>query len=253
MGEYATKIEENGKTKWKSSDGRVYSTRSGAWKRSKKLEAGADDSAVAGSGDAPVVAEAKEGGRTRPDPAPEPEPEPEPTPAWATFDFEDYEGPNEFVPGVLKQIKPASGGSKKSQKQFEAEKQTSLAILGVGYRSMDVVLTKYKQAILQDRDAEPIRHSEQDIEWISEITNAALLHSDVHLANAFSPVQVAVVCNGYWFGKPIYQIQKEAKRSPFAGAGRIIERLPFIGRRLKARREASEAAANHETEPVIQA
>ena len=39
MGEYATKTtDEDGNTKWKATDGKTYSTRSGAWKWSKRLE-----------------------------------------------------------------------------------------------------------------------------------------------------------------------------------------------------------------------
>ena len=239
MGDYATKIDEDGKTKWASSDGRMYATRSGAWKRSKKLEGEAK----------PKANPPKE----RPTPTADAEPMPErESPDWATFDYDGEDVATEFVPAVLKQIKPTSGPqTKRTKKQVEAAQQTSMAILGVGYRTMDVVLTKYKRAVLQDKEAEAIKHADEDIEWISEITNDGLVHSGIHIADAFSPVQIAVLCNGVWFGRPIYAINSRAKRRPFAGAGRFLERLPLIGRRLRARREAAEEVESREFVEVV--
>lgn len=243
MGEYATKIEdEEGKTKWAATDGKTYKTRSGAWKWSKRLEKD--------SGPLPAAESDKEATEEAVPSSSPPPPEPEGTGVeWASFDFSD-EGdfPTETVPAVLKRIKPASDvGTKKSKKQIEAETQTSMALLGVGYRSADLLLTRYKRAVLQDKEAEAIVHSDEDIDWISGITNDALVHSDIHIANAFNPVQIAAGANLYWFGKPLYVIQAQAKRSPFKGAmsgiGRFIEFVPFVGKRVRARRLAAEEAA----------
>ncbi len=242
MGEYATKIEdEDGKTRWAATDGKTYATRSGAWKWSKRLqkEQGASDIAPEPEKEATQGVESSE--PSQPPPA-------EPGGMeWASFDFSDGDYPTETVPAVLKRIKPSEGGTKKTKKQMEAEQQTSMALLGVGYRSADALLTRYKRAVLQDKEAEAIVHSDEDIDWISGITNDALIHSNIHLADAFSPVQVAVVANGYWFGKPLYVIQSQAKRSPFKGAmsgvGRFIEYVPFLGKRIRAKRLAAEEAA----------
>lgn len=251
MGEYATKIEdEEGKTRWAATDGKTYKTRSGAWKWSKRLET------EQGAFTPEHTEEATEGDGFDSSPrgatsssAPKPPPEPTERVEWASFDFaEEGDYPTETVPAVLKRIKPASGvGTKKTKKQIEAEQQTSMALLGVGYRSADVLLTKYKRAVLQDKEAEAIVHSDEDIDWISGITNDALVHSDIHIANAFSPVQIAGVANLYWFGKPLYVIQAQAKRNPFKGAlsgvGKFIEYVPFVGKRIRARRLAAEEAA----------
>ena len=253
MGEYATKIEdEEGKTRWAATDGKTYKTRSGAWKWSKRLESEQGDTSTVTPEN---TEEATEGGgfsNSSPrDSSSAPNPPPEPTDGieWASFDFsEEGDYPTETVPAVLKRIKPASGvGTKKTKKQVEAEQQTSMALLGVGYRSADVLLTKYKRAVLQDKEAEAIVHSDEDIDWISGITNDALVHSDIHIANAFNPVQIAAGANLYWFGKPLYVIQAQAKKSPFKGAlsgvGRFIEYVPFVGKRIRARRLAAEEAA----------
>ena len=244
MGEYATKTtDEEGKTKWQATDGKTYSTRSGAWKWSKRLEKEQGDSTnlepdEATKGEAEAIHESP------------PSSEPETSGGeWTSFDFvgDESDYPTEVVPSVLKRIKPSSGATKKTKKQIEAETQTSIAMLGVGYRSAAHLLTRYKRAVLQDKEAEPVTHSDEDIDWISGITNDALLHSVIHIADMMSPVQIAIVANGYWFGKPLYVIQTQAKTSPFKGAmsgvGRFIELIPFVGSRLRARRLAAEEAA----------
>lgn len=262
MGEYATKVKgEDGKTKWQATDGKTYSTRSGAWKWSKKLESDKGKEGKAGPsatetppdtthriGAMSDTGAKKEGAEAKSDSPPPPPSEPH----WSTFDFaDDSDFPTETVPAVLKRISPSQPAAKKTKKQIEAEQQTSTALLGVGYRSADLLLTRYKRAVTRDKNAEAIKHSDEDIDWISGITNDALIHSDIHLANAFSPVSIAVVANGYWFGKPIYSIQKEAKGSPLRGAGRFMEWIPFLGKRLKARRLASEA--ERDAREVVQA
>mgnify|MGYP003146191909 CR=1 FL=1 len=239
MGTYATKFEdEDGNTKWTATDGKTYSTRSGAWKWSKRIEK---------EQETPEPTEVET----------ETEVEPEDGHEWATFNFAQEAGeyPTEVVPAVLKKITPSTGSSKKSKKQIEAESQTSIAMLGVGYRSLDHLMTRYKRAVLQDKEADPVSHSDGDIDWISGITNEALIHSNIQIASMMSPVQIAIVANGYWFGKPLYVIQSQAKRSPFKGAisgvGRFMELIPFVGKRLKARRLSAEET--NDVEEIIQA
>jgi hypothetical protein len=63
--------------------------------------------------------------------------------------------------------------------------------------------------------------------------------------------QIAVVANIYFFGAPIAKIHAEADKSPFKGnmggrVGRFLERVPFIGPRLKARKEARYAPMQNE-------
>jgi len=232
MGEYATKNTDDDGEHWLASDGKRYATRSGAWKWSKKIST------------------PKEEPKPEPEPAPEPAPEPEIAagPDWTTFDYESEDSPTEVVPALLKRIKPTDGGKKRSKKQMEAETQTSIAVLGVVYRTSDHVLTRYKRAVLRDKEAEAISHSDSDIEWISGVTNDGLMHSGVHIASMLSPVHLAVACNAYWFGRPMLEIQTK-KKSGSLGVGSLMERVPFLGARLKARRMAREAESD-EQEPV---
>lgn len=232
MGEYATKNTDDDGDHWLASDGKRYATRSGAWKWSKK------------------ISKSKEEPKPEPEPAPAPAPAPEPEitagPDWTTFDYESEDGPTEVVPALLKRIKPSGApGSKKSKKQMEAETQTSIAVLGVVYRTSDHILTRYKRAVMRDKEAEAITHSDSDIEWISGVTNDGLAHSGVHIASMMSPMHLAVACNAYWFGRPLLEIQTK-KKSGSLGVGSLMERLPFLGARLKARRMAREAESDEQ-------
>jgi len=234
MGKYTTKTtDEEGNDAWLASDGRQFATRSGAWKHSKSLDETLDT---------PV------------EPKYEPiEADDEPDPiSWASVDFGgDMEAPTEVVPTVLKRITPTVPGQKKTRKEIEQERKTNLALLKVGYRTGDVLLTRYKRALMEDPNAEAISHSETDYEWISGVSNSALEENGISIGAAIGTTQIALIANGYWFGAPVAKIHKEADKSPFTGrmggaVGRFLERVPVLGKRLKARRETRIEKAERE-------
>ena len=225
MGKYSTKTkDEDGKDAWLSSDGRLFQTRAGAWQHSKSL-------------DEPVE-----------EPSPQVEPvevmddEPDPL-SWAQVDFSgDTEDATETIPTVFKRITPAHSGEKKTKKELEAERKTNMAVLKIGYRTGDALMTRYKRGMMEDPKADPIKHTEQDYDWISGVSNAALEENGISIGAAIGTTQIAVIANGYWFGAPIAKIHKESDKSPFKGRaggaiGRFMERLPIIGKRIRARRE----------------
>ena len=225
MGKYSTKTkDEDGKDAWLSSDGRLFQTRAGAWKHSKSL-------------DEPVE-----------EPSPQVEPvevmddEPDPL-SWAQVDFSgDTEDATETIPTVFKRITPAHSGEKKTKRELEAERKTNMAVLKIGYRTGDALMTRYKRGMMEDPKADPIKHTEQDYDWISGVSNAALEENGISIGAAIGTTQIAVIANGYWFGAPIAKIHKESDKSPFKGRaggaiGRFMERLPIIGKRIPARRE----------------
>ena len=226
MAKYANNIEkEDGSTIWLSYDGKEYKTKAGAWKHSKKLEA------LEEKPKEEVVEEKQES-------------EVKEEPKWISEDYQDViEDISEVIPSPLKKIKPRGTG-KVSKKQVEAERQINESILKVGYRTSDMMLTRYKRAVLDDEKADKISHSEEDYEWISGVTQDALDYNGISLGAALGPNQIALGANAYWFGSPIIKINHEAKKSPFQGRvggffGRIVERLPFIGKRIRERRMAT--------------
>ena len=229
------KIEkEDGTTVWIADDGREYKSKSGMWKRNKKLEGVVKTRKSLGSDRAKEKVES-----ASPPPSPEPS-EPESV-DWVTMDFGDAPV-TEVIPAPLKRIKPRGASTgKPTKKQLEAERQMNEGILVTGYKTGDYLMTRYKRGVLDDPEAEAITHMEDDYEWIAGVTQDGLEAQGLNLAGAIGPGGLAVIANGVWFGTPLVRIQKEAKKSPFQGRiggaiGRFAERLPFIGKRIKDRR-----------------
>ena len=218
-----TEIETEDGKRWLSTDGKEYKSRSGAWKRSKKLL----------EQEEPKVEESQE--EVQDD-----------TPIWSTYDYGDivYEvSPTETVPTILKTIKPAAvAKGKLSKKEAAAKKSMNKSILTVGYRTGDHLMTGYRRAMLEDPKATAIVHSDSDYNWISEVTNEALEDSGVSVSDMVGTGTIAVVANAHWFGVPLYKIHQESEKSPFKGRvggafGRFLRRLPIIGKRIKAKEE----------------
>ena len=224
------KIErEDGSTVWIANDGREYKSKSGMWKRNKKLDEEREDTTP------PEPKEAKKAESEQGDSPSEPKIE------WTEMDFGD-QPITEVVPAPLKRIKPrGSTSGKPTKKQLEAERQMNEGILVTGYKTGDYLMTRYKRGVLDDPNAEAIVHTEEDYEWISGVSQDALEAQGLNLAGAIGPGGLAVIANGVWFGTPLMRIQKEANKSPFQGRvggaiGRFVERLPIIGKRIKERR-----------------
>ena len=84
-----TEIETEDGKRWLSSDGKEYKSRSGAWKRSKKLLEEKEETKV----EQPIDDVQDD------------------TPIWSTYDYGDIVdevSPTETVPTILKTIKPAA-------------------------------------------------------------------------------------------------------------------------------------------------
>jgi hypothetical protein len=219
-----TEIETEDGKRWLSTDGKEYKSRSGAWKRSKKLL----------EQEEPQVEETQE--EVQDD-----------TPTWASYDYGDIVdevSPTETVPTILKTIKPAAvAKGKLSKKEAAAKKSMNKSILTVGYRTGDHLMSSYRRAMLEDPKATAITHSDSDYNWISEVTNEALEDSGVSVSDMVGTGTIAVVANAHWFGVPLYKIHQESEKSPFKGRvggafGRFLRRLPIIGKRIKAKEES---------------
>ena len=116
------------------------------------------------------------------------------------------------------------------------------SILTVGYRTGDHMMTSYRRAMLEDSKADAITHSDSDYSWISEVANEALEDSGVSVSDMIGTSSIAVIANVHWFGVPLYKIHQESDKSPFKGKiggafGRFVRKLPFIGKRIKAKEE----------------
>ena len=219
--------KDDGTTVWIADDGREYKSKSGMWKRNKKLEE---------SNLGPEKAKEKVVNASPP-----PSSEPNEPIDWVKMDFGDAPV-TEVIPAPLKRIKPKGASTgKPTKKQLEAERQMNEGILVTGYKTGDYLMTRYKRGVLDDPEADAITHLEEDYEWIAGVTQDGLEAQGLNLAGAIGPGGLAVIANGVWFGTTLVRIQKESKKSPFQGRiggaiGRFVERIPFIGKRIKERR-----------------
>ena len=219
--------KDDGTTVWIADDGREYKSKSGMWKRNKKLE----ESNLGSEKAKEKVVNA----------SPPPSSEPNEPIDWVKMDFGDAPV-TEVIPAPLKRIKPKGASTgKPTKKQLEAERQMNEGILVTGYKTGDYLMTRYKRGVLDDPEADAITHLEEDYEWIAGVTQDGLEAQGLNLAGAIGPGGLAVIANGVWFGAPLVRIQKESKKSPFQGRiggaiGRFVERIPFIGKRIKERR-----------------
>lgn len=228
MGIYTTKrTDEEGNPFWESTDGSTHKTRKAAWSHSKSLELPSEsESKIKSESNEKEIIEEVESD----------------SPAWTTFDFGSNPGDTvEVIPSTLKKIRGVTdSSSKKTKKQQEIEKQNNLAILKLGYRTGDHMMSKYRRALLEDPQAEAIKHTNEDYEWISEITDAALQENGIMIGEVVGKTTYAGIANAYWFYVPISRIHAESDKNPFkgrfAGVGRMIEKIPFLGKRIKARR-----------------
>jgi hypothetical protein len=226
MSEIGKVERDDGKTVWIADDGREYKTKSGMWKRNKKLEEEGKTSTQTQK-----VKEESEQGESPPS---------EEEVSWIDMDFGEAV-PTEVIPAPLKRIKPRGSGGKPTKKQLEAERAMNEGILVTGYKTGDYLLTRYKRAVLDDPKADAITHLESDYEWIAGVSQDALEAKGMNLAGAIGPGGFALLANGVWFSTPIIRIQKESNRSPFQGRvggfiGRTLEKVPFLGKRIKERR-----------------
>ena len=252
MGKYSTKkTDEDGNVTYEASDGTVFKSSGAAHKHSVKLEDEAFEAEVARKEEEKATKtegeEASIGGSEAQTEAETPiENQQKAESKFQSFDWgeDDPEDNTAVVPTILKKIRPAAppGRSRKTKKALAAERDVNLAVLTTGYRAGDLILTRYKRAMLNDHKAEAITHADEDYEWISDVTNEALMANGMSIGAAIGPTQVAVIANTYWFGSEVYKVNAEAGRSPFkgrigGGIKRFLKRLPIIGKRIRAREQ----------------
>tara|TARA_Y100000004_G_scaffold187360_1_gene240035 strand:- start:49 stop:822 length:774 start_codon:yes stop_codon:yes gene_type:complete len=231
------KVTDTDGSEWfEATDGSRYKTRAGAYKKSKKLETEKDPPEQVDTRKSAEPEDPGEGAGTE-------------DPEWANFEWLEDDGPVEFIPGMLKKVRPnRSSRGAPTKKQLEAEKQMNMAILKVGYRTADYGLTRWKRGVLQDPEAKAIKHTEEDYDWIADVTEEALADQGLNIGAAVGPGAFALGANAIWFGSPIMQVRSEAKKLGLVskasiGFGKILERIPFLGKSIKQRRMRKEQEA----------
>ena len=106
-----TPLETEDGTIYVASDGTEYKTRSGAWKKNKRLYAAENPEPEESSTIHVEESRAFDDG--------------EATFTWSEFTLDDEGGATEVIPGVLKAIQPGGHDGKLSKKELEMAMQTS--------------------------------------------------------------------------------------------------------------------------------
>jgi len=243
---------DDGTTMYVSMDGKQYKTRSGAHKRNKIVWAkeNTQDTTKGKSikiEETAVPSLAPIPNATESEPAPAEDDSSEGLFSWDTFESStDESEPTEVIPSVLKAVMPANADPRKMSKEdIERAAKTSAAVLVLGYKLSDKIMSKYRKAVVGD-DA-VIQHTEADYRWISSVTNDALLDRGILISASLTPTIVALTCNAYWFGKPLAEIQ--AKRQGKLIKRETLAKIPILGwfARRRAKKEAKQNDQTTET------
>lgn len=222
--------------------GKEYKTRSGLWKHQKKL--GHGKFASDHSETIPVEESKSFGGDsgspTHPDPLPvhDTAPPEDTQHEWMSFDFGSDEDTTDTIPSTFKSVfKPVPmGTSKMSKAQAQALENQNKGILKMGLTTIDVLLTKYAQAITLDPDIE-VKHSDSDKDLVANAQYRWMEEKGFFLTNYLSTGMIAGSLTVWYVGQPMLRVRKKAKKRLFKGRG-LLARLPLIGRLF--RRKQSE-------------
>lgn len=227
--------------------GKTYKTRSGLWKHQKKLKHGkfaesdmiieddgysqtSDDSSTLSVG-SDTHTQSSGGSSGSPTPSDPPMP-PEDTPEWMSFDFGTDQEATDTIPSTFKSVfKPVPSGTstgRMTKAQAAALESQNKGILKMGLTTIDVLLTKYAQAITLDPDIE-VKHSESDKDLVANAQYRWMEEKGFFLTNYLSTGMIAGSLTVWYVGQPMLRVRKKAKKRLFKGRG-ILARLPLIGR-----------------------
>ena len=167
-------------------------------------------------------------------------------PEWLNFESEESEEITESIPTALKMATALSGDpAARTKKEIELAHQTNLEILKMGLGGVDVLITKYGQAVTLDKEY-LCKHSEADKEIVAHAQYRFLLEKGIDPSSIVSSGTIATALTGYYILPPIMKVRKKAKVKLFKNAGRIVgvfRRIPIIGRLFggKKKNEANDS------------
>lgn len=219
--------------------GKEYQSRSGLWKHQKKAGHGkfaVEPQEFSSSGeDEPTIG--------TPNPTDEQPPSSDSSPEDTTFEWADFDfGTNEatdVLPTPLKSIvKPMPGGTGKLTKvQAKALEDQNKGILKMMLTTVDSLLTAYGKGVCVDESFQ-VKHSESDKELVANAQYRYMEEKGLFLTNYLSSGMIAGSLTVWYVGTPLMRIRRNAKKKLIRG--RLLSRLPLIGRLFKRKKETSD-------------
>ena len=232
--------------------GKEYKTRSGLWKHQKKLGHGRFASSDQDPEATIPIKETQSSGGEPESPNSsgqvahtDTSPPPDDTPEWMDFDFGTDEGTTDTIPSTFKSIMTPipAGKGKMSKAQAEALENQNKGILKMGLTFIDVMLSKYAQAITLDPDY-VVNHSDSDKDLVANAQYRWMEEKGFFLTNYLSTGMIAGSLTTWYVGAPLMRMRKKAKRKLFKGRG-LLARLPLIGRLFRRKQpEMSDIGQN---------
>ena len=137
------------------------------------------------------------------------------------WDFGSSEDATDTIPFGFKSIvTPVPGDwGKMSKAQRQALENQNLGIHQNGpLTSIDVLLSKYGQAVTLDPDFE-VKHSEDDKNLVANAQYRYLEEKGLFLTNYLSTGMIAGALSVWYVGSPTIRIRKNAKKKLFKGRG----------------------------------
>lgn len=172
------------------------------------------------------------------------------SPSWMDWDFERSDENTDSIPTAFKSIvkSPPMGSKKLSKAQLQALESQNLGILKMGLTTIDVLLSKYGQAVSLDQDFE-VKHSDSDKNLVANAQYRYLEEKGLFLTNYLSTGMIAGALTSWYITAPVLRIRKKAKRKFFKSRG-LFARLPLIGRFFRRKESEPSIAQNVEVEPL---
>lgn len=233
--------------------GKAYKSRSGLWKHQKKMRHGKFADQETESEVIPIMETSQSvGGESDPSTSSlntsasdeAPPTDTDERPSWMDWEFDDQEA-SDVLPTAFKSIatSPQMGSSKLSKAQREALEKQNKAILKMGLTAIDAGLTRYGRAVSLDEDF-TVSHTEEDKDLVAGAQYRYLEEKGLFLTNYLSSGVIAASLTGWYIAVPMYRIRKNAKKKLIRG--RLLSRLPLIGRFFKPKDEIPDIGQNTE-------
>ncbi len=148
------------------------------------------------------------------------------SPEWLNFEFEE-DSTTEHIPSALKMAVAMKGGN------TEISHETNLEVLKLGLTGVDVLITKYGQAITLDEEY-LCKHSDNDKELVAHAQYRWLLEKGIDPSSIIGTGALAGALTGWYIVPPIMKVRKRSKVKLFKNVGKgFFSRIPIINRFFK--------------------
>ena len=157
---------------------------------------------------------------------------------WVDFEFSESET-TEQIPTALKMVASISGEvGKKTPQQIANAHQTNLEILRLSLTGIDVLISKYGQAVTLDEEY-MCKHSEEDKNMVATAQYNFMLEKGIDPSSIVGTGALASAMTAYYILPPVLKVRKRAKVKLFKNGLRLFKlpsKIPLIGRFFKKKK-----------------